>query len=66
MENFISKSAMIKQLEKRNILVDGIFLYGQTPTEYAGEWKYKYPPPPGKEDITPVEADLIRKYQKQD
>lgn len=66
MESFINKNEMIKELKKRNIAVEGIFLYGQNPTEYAGEWKYKYPPPPGKEEITPVEADLTRKYQKTD
>lgn len=66
MESFSTKNIMIQELGKRKMILDGIFIYAQKPTEYAGEWKYKYPPPPGKEENTPVEVDLIRKYQKQD
>lgn len=64
MEKFSSKPEMIEKLKKRGIIMDGIFLYGQNPTEYAGVWKYAYPPKSGQEDNTPVQADLIRKYQK--
>ena len=66
MESFGTKNIMIQELGKRNMILSGNFIYAKNPIELAGEWKYKFPPPPGKEQITPVEVDLIRKYQKND
>jgi len=65
MENFSNKNEMAAEMKKRKLDIQGPYLYAQNPTEYAGEWKYKFPPAPGKEGITPVSVDLIPKYQKE-
>lgn len=54
-------SIMVANLKKGSFTVDKNDIFKGT--EYAGTWKYKYPPNLGKETITPVEVDLIRKYQ---
>jgi len=52
MANFKKKGFIVD--EQKNIFKD---------TEYAGQWQYKTKPLPGKESVTPVEVDLILKYQ---
>jgi hypothetical protein len=64
MKNFENRNIMRENLKKQKLTIsnnphDKDIFCG---TEYAGVWSYVNTPKPGKEAFTPVQVDLIRKY----
>ncbi len=65
MEKFENRPAMEAEMRRRKLRIDKKDIWSDDPPEFAGTWQYRNFPAKGKELVTPVDVDLIRKFAAQ-